>query len=894
MNGDLTVPDGGWIKAVSAPGSGNIQLESDGDVYMPQDLQVDGNVGIGRSPTYNLDVYTSAGETKIVCESTDDNAQILIHANEGGTGTGGNEDPRLGFATAGTYEAFIMYHKDTEALCFGNATGDYDAIVMDVDNVRLGIGKDPTADLDVYVATGNVNHYVTTDDASGASSIRADADSDTYITIQAFGDTYAAGSYFGLSRVGASFCRVFDGAMGIGTYDSYDLYLGTNNNTALVIDTSQDARFYGDVGIGGTPYSALSFDDTTSTSTATPTQINMGGTYGSTTGDDAKCKFVIYDGGGSSVTGMGLSSGAWEFHNNQTTSKWYYVETLKAELTHGGTATTWSLYGAGGASAGPAMLELLADAGEDNGDGWRIRAEDGGTLVFQNDGTGSYVDQVYFTTTGVGIGTSPSYPLHIVDGNSSFWVTDDGTNLTMYLNNDNTGDADTYLYLDCNDTGEADIHFRSGGSGKWRIGSGAAWGNRLAFYSYGGFNDEMVYFESDNTENRNMVEILGPCGIINNPQDGTEYLPVVRFRDTVTDYGSGTATVGEYRGGVEWYSSETSSNMPAITAAIYSINLDTYNTHTGLAFLVNDNTASPECRMILHNNGGLNIAYDGATVTTSTSYALYLNMQSAPGGARFYSGSTDSTVTIQGYESSDAILEMWADQGDDTADKFSIKSQSAGNIMRFDYNDGASNAFYYNSTGDFYSPAITGNSGSSSGDVVHIGSNQIGIDSSSRRYKGDIQPMEDSWSEKIWGLNPVTYRARKQTKEKVYTDPNNRSKGYAVKHAILDELYDKREIGFIAEDAHDLGLTELVYYDENGEVQSFNYRRYGAILHNEVKKLRQRTLQLETNYGTLAIDTLRSSLDNLIDWRSETDKKIERLETENESLKKRVEELEAA
>jgi hypothetical protein len=310
----------------------------------------------------------------------------------------------------------------------------------------------------------------------------------------------------------------------------------------LTMGPDDGSCFYGNVGISGIPYSALSFDDQTSTSTATPTQINMGGTYADTTGDKDKMKFVLYDGGSGNVSGIGLSSGHFEFHNSQAAMDWYYNEILKMDLSHSGTSTTLGIYGAEG---GPAQLDLEADNGDDPADRWRIRS-------------------------------------------------DHSTN---------------HLY--------------------------------------------------------------------------------------------------------------------------------------------------------------------------------------------------------------------------------------------FRYNNSGTNSMYLSATGDFYAPSITGNLGSSSGDVVHIGGDQIAIDSSSRRYKGDIQVMDDAWSEQIWQLNPVTYRARKQTKARAYVDPSDKLKGYEVKHTILDELFDRREAGFIAEDAHDLGLSEFVYYDDKGAVISFNYRRYTAALHNELRKLRGRVAELE-------------------------------------------------
>jgi hypothetical protein len=207
-------------------------------------------------------------------------------------------------------------------------------------------------------------------------------------------------------------------------------------------------------------------------------------------------------------------------------------------------------------------------------------------------------------------------------------------------------------------------------------------------------------------------------------------------------------------------------------------------------------------------------------------------------------GSGDTLVHVEGHEASSAILRMWSDDGDDTADKFRIVAQNAGNLLRFDYND-TNSAMYFDSLGDWYSPAICGNTGASAGDVVRVGTNQVAIDSSARKFKGDIQSMDDKWSAKIWGLQAVSYRQRVITKERVWApDVDRKTVPYEVKRTITDTLLSTREIGFIADEAHALGLTELVHYDDQGDVLSFNYRRFVAALFNEVKKLREQVSAL--------------------------------------------------
>ncbi len=103
------------------------------------------------------------------------------------------------------------------------------------------------------------------------------------------------------------------------------------------------------------------------------------------------------------------------------------------------------------------------------------------------------------------------------------------------------------------------------------------------------------------------LDIAGTGGILNNPQDGTERIPTLRITDTVIDYGSGTATIGEVRGAIEFYSSETTNNYPAVAAAIKVINEGNRNDRHGLAFYTNVNAAIPTERIRIDNEGNFGI-----------------------------------------------------------------------------------------------------------------------------------------------------------------------------------------------------------------------------------------------------------------------------------------------
>ncbi len=113
----------------------------------------------------------------------------------------------------------------------------------------------------------------------------------------------------------------------------------------------------------------------------------------------------------------------------------------------------------------------------------------------------------------------------------------------------------------------------------------------------------------------------------------------------------------------------------------------------------------------------------------------------------------------------------------------------------------------------------------SGGDAARIGAGgRIQRDASSRRYKTNIQTLEID-VEKVLSLRAVTFEAR--------DDPG------------------RTRVGFIAEEAHELGLNEWVSLDEHGHAQGFDYPAWTAAL--------QQIMQMQT----IAIAELTERLEAL-------------------------------
>jgi len=415
---------------------------------------------------------------------------------------------------------------------------------------------------------------------------------------------------------------------------------------------------------------------------------------------------------------------------------------------------------------------------------------------FDNDVTGT--NSILVDTSGhLGIGTAPSYALHVDSGSATE---------AAYFTGDNPAD-----------------------DGHVAIGSEAPSGSYLLY---------VVDTTMDVTAGRVLVEARAT-----KTAGATDDSDNFYAGDFLFEMDDGDSEIG-YLYGVRAQGKLTSGTVGDEIYGIYAkSDLDggTVDSHARGAAIFLDQEAA---NTISGNAYGAYIQADCDGTVTGTSYGLYVDARAGVSYTAYFENENTSTVVFEAGADDDSQIKLWANQGNDNADKFTIRSRSSDNYLYFLYNDEASTSIALSSAGDFYAPSIVANSGSSSGDVVHIGGNQIAIDSSSARFKGNIADMEDVWSEQIWSLRPVTYQAKKVVKERVYPNGDTTQK-YEIKTTITDELSDRREIGFVAEEADALGLSELVYYADDGEVRSFNYRRYVSALHNEVRKLRERVAQLE-------------------------------------------------
>jgi hypothetical protein len=119
----------------------------------------------------------------------------------------------------------------------------------------------------------------------------------------------------------------------------------------------------------------------------------------------------------------------------------------------------------------------------------------------------------------------------------------------------------------------------------------------------------------------------------------------------------------------------------------------------------------------------------------------------------------------------------------------------------------------------YFGSATRSNTTSSSANMYMDALNgEIKRSTSSKRYKTNIANYTK-------GLDKVL-----QLQPKTYNDINGDSKEFA---------------GLIAEDVHDLGLNEYVYYNEDNEPDALGYSHMIALLTNAIKELAEKNQNLE-------------------------------------------------
>jgi hypothetical protein len=147
--------------------------------------------------------------------------------------------------------------------------------------------------------------------------------------------------------------------------------------------------------------------------------------------------------------------------------------------------------------------------------------------------------------------------------------------------------------------------------------------------------------------------------------------------------------------------------------------------------------------------------------------------------------------------------------------------------------------------------------------VLVEGNGHLGVATSSRRFKENIQPM-DKLSEALFLLNPVAFRYKKDI------DPKG-----------------TRQLGLVAEEVEKVN-PELVVHDKEGKPYTVRYEQVNAMLLNEFLKEHKKVRQLEAasaqqrNDFEATITELRKEIAGVAARSRDQDEKIQKLSAQVE------------
>jgi hypothetical protein len=300
--------------------------------------------------------------------------------------------------------------------------------------------------------------------------------------------------------------------------------------------------------------------------------------------------------------------------------------------------------------------------------------------------------------------------------------------------------------------------------------------------------------------------------------------------------GAGNTAVGWYA----LFSAGAANFNTGVGAGTLALNTGDSNTATGaVALLLNtagsQNTATGS-QALLNNIEGINdtavgfqALFNNTTITGNSG-----DDNTAIGSRALFSNTTGINNTAIGVNA----------LGDNTTGNNNIGlGQLAGFDTTGDYNilignagvSGASNTVHIGQTGSQTATFITGISGVpvTGTPVVVAGNDQLGVAPSARRFKDEVQPMDEA-SEAILALKPVTFRYKKEI------DPGRVA-----------------QFGLVAEEVEQVNPA-LVTRDAAGKPYTVRYDAVNAMLLNEflkehkafVKAL-QKVERLETSVASL-------------------------------------------
>jgi hypothetical protein len=205
---------------------------------------------------------------------------------------------------------------------------------------------------------------------------------------------------------------------------------------------------------------------------------------------------------------------------------------------------------------------------------------------------------------------------------------------------------------------------------------------------------------------------------------------------------------------------------------------------------------------------------------------------------------TGEGIYVWGATNEEGYINLQANQGADNTDRWRFMASSSTDFvtaLSFQSYQTGSWVNVWNVIDDsFRSLSIYSHTDATAANVYIDANYQLFRSTSSSRYKGNIRTLIDS--EKIYDLRPVSFQSRVTERRKKITNSRNNEADLEI--IPTDMLKPGRRIGLIAEEVAEV-MPEMVDYDKDGKPDGVHYAMLVAPLIAEVKKLRDRIVELE-------------------------------------------------
>jgi hypothetical protein len=329
-----------------------------------------------------------------------------------------------------------------------------------------------------------------------------------------------------------------------------------------------------------------------------------------------------------------------------------------------------------------------------------------------------------------------------------------------------------------------------------------------------------------------------------------------------------TLTTGTYDTALGFYSllsNTTGSFNTAVGAGTLLANTGTQNTATGAGALLsnatgNTNTANGAFALFNNTEGGGNTATGNEALFNNTAG----NVNTADGSEALLNNTTGISNTATGglalfsntAGGSNTAIGRNALSNNTTGNHNTALGNGAGSDVTTANNvicigDGVTGEDVSNSCyiGNIFNQTISGG-----GAVVINLDGKLGTTSSSRRFKGEIRPM-DKASEALLALKPVTFRYKKEI------DPAGIS-----------------QFGLVAEDVEKVN-RDLVLRDKEGKPYTVRYDQVNAMLLNEFLKEHKKVEEQQATIAELksTVAQQQKEIESVVAGFQEQDAKIQRV-----------------